>query len=174
MKIYVIICWIISIGTLFAIVFGQHNIQNPETREIRLESAFYESFSRAAWSISLFWIIFACVKGYGGIINSILSHSYWQPLARLSYSIYLIHLYLQYILARSEKNIQYFSDWENIRLFWSDFGLSATISIFWVLAFELPIMTIEAFIFRSRMLYHNIFMRILFKKFYFIYLYFFR
>lgn len=140
----------ISVATIITIIYGQHIFQNPDTTEIRLASAFYESFARVLWSVSLSWIIFACVKGYGGFINSFLSHCYWQPLARLSYSIYLVHLSLQYILVSSEKNIQYFSDWHSIRTFWGDFGMSMTIAIFWVLAFESPVAILEGLVLKSR------------------------
>uniref|UniRef100_T1IWL8 Acyltransferase 3 domain-containing protein n=1 Tax=Strigamia maritima TaxID=126957 RepID=T1IWL8_STRMM len=52
----------------------------------------YHAFSRSLWSLMLCWVIFACKNGYGGIINYILSLPLWQPLSRLSYCAYLIHV----------------------------------------------------------------------------------
>ena len=31
-------------------------------------------------------------QGYGGVVNSFLSWSFWAPLSRLTYSCYLIHI----------------------------------------------------------------------------------
>lgn len=139
--------WFISLGVIFVVVFGQYNIQSPDREEIRLVSAIYESLSRIAWSIALSWVIFACVKGYGGIINLFLSHSYWQPIARLQFSIYLLHLVMQYLLAKSVQSVQFFSDWRSVHTFWGDFGMTLTVSVFWTLAFESPIPILERFIF---------------------------
>ena len=38
------------------------------------------------------WLIFACHKGYGGVINRILSWEAFGPLAKLSFGVYLLHL----------------------------------------------------------------------------------
>ena len=53
---------------------------------------------RTLWSLSIGYIVFACVNGQGGIINRLLSHPCWQPLSRLTFNIYLIHLSLLEII----------------------------------------------------------------------------
>ena len=47
---------------------------------------------RLAWSLSISWMIFACVKGLGGPINTFLSWRAWAPLAKMSFCMYLIHM----------------------------------------------------------------------------------
>ncbi|CAN8019324.1 unnamed protein product, partial [Ixodes persulcatus] len=49
---------------------------------------------RAAWSLGVAWIVFACITGRGGVINSLLSWDALAPLGRLSYAIYLVHGYV--------------------------------------------------------------------------------
>lgn len=56
------------------------------------EATVYQGFSRIAWGVALAWIVFACVKGYGGAINSFLSWSFFSPLAKLCFMVYFIHL----------------------------------------------------------------------------------
>lgn len=107
----VIIGWIVSITTIFSIIFGPYNIQNPDRDENFLSVAFWNAFARPVWGLCLSWIIFACVKGYGGFINSFLSHVFWQPLARLSYSLYLIHLIVMLKMKSSSKETIFFSDY---------------------------------------------------------------
>lgn len=131
-------------------VFGQYNIQNPPDAPDNIRgSLYFETFTRLTWSGALGWIIFASVHGYGGFINSFLSHPYWQPLARLSYSLYLIHPTVMLFMLGSAKSSTFMSDWNFIYMFWGDLGYSLTISIFLVLAFELPVPILEGFIFKS-------------------------
>lgn len=49
------------------------------------------SFMRPTWAAFVGWIIFACVHGYGGPINWVLSLRMWKVISRLSYAMYLVH-----------------------------------------------------------------------------------
>ena len=53
----------------------------------------YNGFAKVAWSLAISWVILACVKGKGGIVNSILCWPIWIPLARVQYCLYLLHRY---------------------------------------------------------------------------------
>lgn len=55
------------------------------------ESVFYLTFHKLFWGLALAWVVFACVNGYGGYINSFLSWGFFLPLAKLSYMVYLLH-----------------------------------------------------------------------------------
>ena len=70
--------WQISIVTMALVVWGLHDIR-AETGKLGFPLSFikeqpidfataiiYNCFQRTAWSLSLAWIIFSCVKGYGG------------------------------------------------------------------------------------------------------------
>lgn len=52
---------------------------------------FQASLGHTAWGLSLAWITIACVAGYGGPLNSLLSCKLLIPLSRLTYCAYLIH-----------------------------------------------------------------------------------
>ena len=56
------------------------------------ESTVYAMFFRIGWSLALSWTTFACAKGYGGPINSLLSWGPFTVLGRLTFFSYLIHL----------------------------------------------------------------------------------
>ncbi|XP_042891509.1 nose resistant to fluoxetine protein 6-like [Penaeus japonicus] len=58
-------------------------------------AALYGGLGRGAWALALLWVVFACHTGYGGLINEFLSHPSWQPLSRLTYSLYLVALPIQ-------------------------------------------------------------------------------
>ena len=108
-KIAVIAGWILSIGNLFAIVLGPLQTIVLETTTSSVEAASYEFFSRYTWSISLGWIIFGCHQGYGGWINSFLSHPLWQPLSRISFAMYLCHVTVLTIIYGNLQTSIYFS-----------------------------------------------------------------
>uniref|UniRef100_T1J952 Nose resistant-to-fluoxetine protein N-terminal domain-containing protein n=1 Tax=Strigamia maritima TaxID=126957 RepID=T1J952_STRMM len=86
-KIVVAAGWLIAFGLSSAVVFGIYHSHSNQDGQ-----SFYLALSRSTWSVALAWLIFACCNGYGGIVNSILSWPFWQPLGRLTYSTYLIHL----------------------------------------------------------------------------------
>lgn len=70
----------------------------------------YDIFSRITWAIALCYVIFACIHGYGGPINWFLGHPLWQPLSRLSYSIYLVHFPIVILTTATLKSSLYFSE----------------------------------------------------------------
>eukprot|EP00095_Tigriopus_kingsejongensis_P000457 maker-scaffold217_size252476-snap-gene-1.30 protein:Tk00457 transcript:maker-scaffold217_size252476-snap-gene-1.30-mRNA-1 annotation:"hypothetical protein DAPPUDRAFT_301951" len=87
--------WIASLACLFAVVFGTWSMRRDSTffhpSYSPFVSVLYQGFGKVAWSLALGWITFACVKGYGGVVNSFLSWGFFVPLARLCYMVYLVH-----------------------------------------------------------------------------------
>lgn len=144
-KTVVISGWLVSLTIMLAILLGDYPLQQPDTYEEHpvIVDAIYEATNRIVWAGCLAWIVFACVNEYGGPVNTFLSLSIWQPLGRLSYSIYLLHLPVQTMLLGSLRNAGYFSDIVAAHSFWGDFGLTFTVSILWCLAFESPIVGLE-------------------------------
>lgn len=74
------------------------------------KSATYISLVRSAWSLTIGWIIFLCSNGYGGCINTFLSLNIWKPICKLSYCIYLIHVFVQIYLIAQQRTPGYFMD----------------------------------------------------------------
>lgn len=86
-----ILGWIASLALMAAVIFGAYPLAQWDYRPSDLTFGLYDSFSRIAWASALCYIIFACVNNYGGPVNWFLGHPLWQPISRLSYSIYLVH-----------------------------------------------------------------------------------
>ena len=61
--------WIFTLAMFGAIIFGLIPYLDESTvPEIpKAITIIYGSLHRVAWSIGISWIIFACVRGYGGI-----------------------------------------------------------------------------------------------------------
>ncbi|XP_039288066.1 O-acyltransferase like protein isoform X2 [Nilaparvata lugens] len=85
-KTWVYVVWSATGVTLLSVVYGLHYIKLGPTT-----SAMYVALCHTAWALALAWVVIACVTGYGGRLNSILSWKYLYPFSRLTYCVYLIH-----------------------------------------------------------------------------------
>ena len=59
-----------------------------------LQSAAYHGLYKIGWCLSLSWIVMACTKGYGGIVNTILSNKVFQVLSNGGLIYMLLHMEL--------------------------------------------------------------------------------
>jgi peptidoglycan/LPS O-acetylase OafA/YrhL len=99
-RFILVILWILSLGFLWFHIFV-----NPFVKMTEFQRLTYASVERELFSFSICWIIFACHRlKSGGIIRYFLSSTVWQPLSRLSLSIYLLHLIF----------VKYTMDWYRI------------------------------------------------------------
>jgi len=152
-----LVVWAVAAGLALVTIYGptQWNL----TKDITIASplnpdypnqatrAFYNGFSKISWSLAVAWVIFACVKGLGGLVNSFLSWEFWIPLARLSYCIYLV----QYTVIYWNNSQQDYSLNYSNRLFAyaavSNFALCAFIAMIFMLLFEAPFLHLEKLLF---------------------------
>ncbi len=70
----IVLGWTGAVGLGIAVVYGLgypkiiHNLELPS----EAVNVMYGSFHRLAWGVALAWMVWACVKGYGGSQNSLL------------------------------------------------------------------------------------------------------
>ncbi|XP_055600078.1 O-acyltransferase like protein-like [Uranotaenia lowii] len=113
--------------------------------------AFYEALHRCFWAFAVMWTIFVCINGQGGVVNQFLGWSFWQPLAKLSYSMYLLHILVQLAtVTMTLKQPIYFSTVNIFYTFFGLTGLTAVMSTAWCFAFEYPFFGLENYIFRKK------------------------
>uniref|UniRef100_A0A182W4M0 Nose resistant-to-fluoxetine protein N-terminal domain-containing protein n=1 Tax=Anopheles minimus TaxID=112268 RepID=A0A182W4M0_9DIPT len=140
--------WTLTVIAILAILLGDHPIQQQDYETLpQAADAIYESLSRVSWATAIGWIVFACVNGYGGPINEFLGATFWQPLGRLSYSIYLLHFPIQMMMAGFARVPYYFTDLLAVYQFWGDIGFTLTLALLWTLLFESPIIGLERMLF---------------------------
>lgn len=143
-----IIGWILCLGTMLSIVYAPYISISAGHLSVSIgHAATYEALKRVSWSIALAWIVYACHFGFGGLVNSILSHPLWQPLGRLNYCMYLVHMAVQTINFGTARTDSYFSDYRLDLTFWSTFGISFLAAVVLSLSFEAPVLVIEKSIF---------------------------
>lgn len=154
---------------MFIVIFGSYPFQQLDTKLTPFHFGLFEGLGRVIWAIALCYVIFACVHGYGGPINRFLAHPFWQPISKLSYSIYLLHLPVIWLTMATTKSPLYFSEltavsyffqlsfkvyfslyfsfYLQFHAFFGNYILSIFVSAIATLAFEQPVLMIEKLIF---------------------------
>jgi hypothetical protein len=105
---------------LSVMIFGTHSNFSGGPGLSRVSNILYQSTSRIIWAIGLGYVVYACVTSNGGLINKFLSHSFWIPLARLSFAAYLIHVTLIFTYLNSLERTLHFAkdiDWVKYIIF---------------------------------------------------------
>ncbi|KAH8304724.1 hypothetical protein KR044_007256, partial [Drosophila immigrans] len=140
----VLLLWLISLTCLCLVIWIVYPFTQPAAEEITpLAGAFYVCCSRILWPLGLCWLIWACHSGRGGVINTLLSSSIWQPVSKLSYCLYIWHLLVETLNTARMRTSQHFSNYDAILRFWSDFGITLLVAMFMFLCVETPFVRLE-------------------------------
>ncbi|XP_017046371.1 nose resistant to fluoxetine protein 6-like [Drosophila ficusphila] len=132
--------WILSLAMLFTSIFALYPAGKWTAPPLStLDESLYYTLTRIGWPLAICWVIFACMQGYGSLANSFLSTPLWQPLSRLSYSVYIWHMFVQEINMRSGRTNTYFSNYSAMERFWYDFGFTVLMSYLLYLIIEAPL-----------------------------------
>ncbi|XP_033105100.1 nose resistant to fluoxetine protein 6-like isoform X2 [Anneissia japonica] len=140
-----IIGWLIATGIGLSVVYGLYGTMHGHELS-RGASVMYITFCRFAWAIALGWVSFACITGYGGPINTLLSWSFWIPLSRINYCAYLLHPIIMMVFQYSLPNLIYFSDFLLIYFFLGNLVLSYSAAFILSICVEAPFMALEKLI----------------------------
>merc|ERR1711970_1121284 len=107
-----------------------------------LTSVLYIDFSRPAWAACLAVLTLLCYYDYLPLLNGFMAHSYWTPLARLTYGAYLVHPLMIKLAAGRSLQFYTFNAWD-IAYRWSGNTIMAFSGsvLLWCLA-ERPCMTL--------------------------------
>ncbi|EDX14074.1 GD18369 [Drosophila simulans] len=131
--------WIISLAMFLTSIFATYPSAKWSAPPLStLEESLYYTLTRVGWPLAMCWVVFVYIQGYGGLANSFLSTPLWQPLSRLSYSVFIWHMFVQEINSRNVRTSTYFSSYTMLN-FWSDFGISLIMSYALYLIIEAPI-----------------------------------
>ncbi|RZC31744.1 nose resistant to fluoxetine protein 6-like, partial [Asbolus verrucosus] len=145
-KFVALMMWAICLATLLTCVLGGHGTLRGKEYD-RMGNSFHIAFVRPVWSIAISWIILACITNYGGPINWILSLPIYQVLNRFTYSIYLTHVTMLYMIIYNKKWPDYFSDLNMAYQFWGTLWFSTGLSFLLVFVTESPMIIIEKMLF---------------------------
>ncbi|XP_031342901.1 nose resistant to fluoxetine protein 6-like isoform X2 [Photinus pyralis] len=138
--------WILSLLVMFAIAFGGHGLMTSEGQ--RAINSIYIALARPVWALAVGVVIFSCANGYGRSVNWFLSLPAFEVLSRLTYSLFIVHYIVIYVLCS-----QMWTSGRKVEVmvqFWGHFACTLFIATFVTLVFELPVTEIEKIIFTKR------------------------
>ncbi|XP_026315715.1 O-acyltransferase like protein-like [Hyposmocoma kahamanoa] len=133
--------WIVNLPVLWLALYATEPLKNADFDNQTFEN-FANSFMRPVWALGLGWLILACAEGYGGPINWFLSLRMWKLPSRLSYAIYLLHVPIQYVTIGAASQHIYFSAFNFIYIFCSQFVIYFIVSFIFTILIDSPCATL--------------------------------
>ncbi|XP_063704130.1 nose resistant to fluoxetine protein 6-like isoform X2 [Culicoides brevitarsis] len=134
--------WILTIFVIVGVVFAPLPLQTPEIiDQTTYFTVVYVTIHTFMWTLAMAWIIFACCYECGpgfGFVHYFLAHQFWQPLAKIAFCMYIVHLPFQYVMISSRKISGHFTDTSTLHAFCGDVGFAFLIGSVWHLVFECP------------------------------------
>lgn len=85
--------WLVSSALACGVLFASFP-WNQGYLPDAVTNSLYGGFHQLLWALAFFWPSYACATGRGGVLNKVLAWSFFIPLSRLTFSIYLIHVLL--------------------------------------------------------------------------------
>lgn len=149
-KVYALLGWCVSIATALAVVYGLYYYNHNNTPMTIVASGFYGSLSRTLWGMCLSWVVIACMSGYGGPVNSILSWPIWAPLGRLTFGAYLVHPIVIFVYYMNLVTPLHFTDLTMIYMFIANLVVSYLVAFIVSMAVEAPMMQLEKLIVKRK------------------------
>ena len=140
--------WSIALFLYSASVFGIYGDLSGIHRFNDFENVSYLMFSGLALSIAISIVIYLCNTGHGGVMNSFLSWPGWEPLVKLSYSVFLVHLMVLYFVFGTLQSSLILTDTVMVVLVVAVlvicYGVSAVVAVF----VEIPIANVVSLCFK--------------------------
>ncbi|PSN55337.1 hypothetical protein C0J52_01839 [Blattella germanica] len=141
-KTCVLIGWLMSATICLTVLLGVSIFYDDLHEYNVIESGIYAGLHRPVWALGVAWVIFACVSGYGGPVDTILSWKTFIPLSRLTYCIYLCHYVILLYKIGSTRTNSYLSIFYTMHDFAGNILLSSILAALTSLAFEMPFINI--------------------------------
>ncbi|XP_067686161.1 O-acyltransferase like protein-like [Haliotis asinina] len=103
----------------------------------------HETLYRPVWGLILAWVIFMCCKGKAGIVDWMLSWDWWQPLSRLTYGAYLVHLMFIQTETATARSLFNFTSGYIVYRFFGYTCMSFIFSFLLAILVEAPLLQLE-------------------------------
>jgi len=127
---------------MLSTVYGTYHSNTWNQKGFKAMS--YDIFSRTGFTLGVAIMVLLFSLGYGGVIKRILSFSFWDPFAKLTYGAYLIHPVVIRVYYFSQPSPLSYTDLNISYWFISNMTIAYIIAVFSYLLIEKPFMNLEA------------------------------
>ncbi|XP_060080501.1 nose resistant to fluoxetine protein 6-like [Ylistrum balloti] len=141
-----IIIWIVMSALACVILYGIYPEMSGSTTSVEV-STLYNALHRTVWGAIVCWVVFACVTGNGGFVNTFLSWSPFIVLRRLTYCAYLVHPLVTAVYYRSHRQKLFMTNLNIIYLFLGHLVITYMVAFVVFLAFQSPLLRLEKAVF---------------------------
>ncbi|XP_066999846.2 nose resistant to fluoxetine protein 6 [Anabrus simplex] len=142
-KLLILLLWLCTAGLLLLTLCIVDVFQQNDYVYEPVGASMYNSLGRPGWALGVALVVFLCVTGNGGFVNTLLSWQWFQVLGRLSYSVYLVHMSIQTIQAASMRTQMHLDNYTLVPQFFGDLFISCIVAVPMVLMFESPFIILE-------------------------------
>uniref|UniRef100_F1KXK3 Nose resistant to fluoxetine protein 6 n=1 Tax=Ascaris suum TaxID=6253 RepID=F1KXK3_ASCSU len=145
-KRFMFVGWILSvIGGLWSI-YGL--IPALQRWDWPIYQIIFTSMHRITWALSISWLIYACQKGFGGLLNAFLSMRLFLPLSAACYALYLGHIFAIFAIYMSSSFPIHYEGFNTLlNYYWKHLFLCYFIAISILLCVEMPALHIVKILF---------------------------
>jgi peptidoglycan/LPS O-acetylase OafA/YrhL len=112
----------------------------------RYISAVLYPTTKIIWAISTATLIWMCITGNGSFINKFLSWKVFIPLSRLTYSVYLTHVWIVWYYWGSRRDLVDLHPFTLLSLFSSVVFISYFLGAIFSLLFESPFFVLQTYL----------------------------
>jgi len=107
------------------------------------QNVVYATFARVMFVTSVGWFMYCCYKLHGGLLREVFGAYVWVPLARLTYTAYLIHPMLMFVINYSSTTPFHYSGIYATVRYTSHLMLAYSGAMFFHLCVEKPTANLE-------------------------------
>lgn len=108
--------WIVAFVVAGFCIFSTYDYDKGEQWSTFSRATFF-NFHRLGWGVFVCWVVGANHMGWGGPIDTFMSHPIWQPFGRLSYCAYIVHWMVLYFYLNVGGALHYTSAWHVVSVF---------------------------------------------------------
>jgi len=110
----------------------------------------YFTFAKLGWSVALSFLMYSMAMGWGGFVRRFLGAQLFSPLARLTYSTYLFHPIIMFVIYFSHLQYYVYDDYNYAITFVGEVFLSFCMGGVMFLALERPMVNMEKLLLAKR------------------------
>ncbi|KAK9692757.1 Acyltransferase family [Popillia japonica] len=143
----IITLWLASISIFLIIILGHETVAGHQYNAIR--SSLFNTLVRPSWSVALCWVIFACMKGFGGLAGKVMTAPIFNIIIKINFNMFLLHVLPQIYFIGQTRMSTYFSNMHNLYLVLADLAGALLVAFVWTLIVEPWIVVMEGLLLRK-------------------------